>query len=79
MILDSVKNSLNISNNKKLIGIILVFIGLYIIISNILPQLFYDLDLRIVSNMLYTLSSYITPIAIAALSIVIGIKLIGRK
>lgn len=77
--LDSVKNSLNISNNKKLIGIILVFIGLYIIISNILPQLFYDLDLKIISNMLYTLSSYITPIAIAALSIVIGIKLIGRK
>ena len=77
--LDSLKKSFNISNNKKIIGIILIFIGVYIIISNILPQLFYDLNLKMISNYLYTLSSYITPIAIAALSIIFGVKMIGRK
>lgn len=79
MDIESLKKTFKISSNKKIIGIVLIFVGLYIIISNILPQLFYDLDLKIFSNILYTLSSYITPVAIAALSIVIGVKLIGKK
>ncbi len=77
--LDELKKSFNLPSTKKILGIILMFIGIYILISNILPQMLSDLGIRYISSYLYKISSYLTPIAISLLSIVIGIKLLNRK
>lgn len=77
--LEGLKNSFNMPNTKKILGIILVFIGIYILISNIIPQMLYDLGINYIARYFYDISSYLTPIAISLLSIVIGIKLLNRK
>lgn len=77
--LEELKKSFNIPSAKKLIGIVLIFVGIYMILCNILPQILYDLDLNEVARYLRDLGSYITPITIALLSIVFGLKLINKK
>ncbi|MBO5477918.1 MAG: hypothetical protein J6A15_09235 [Clostridia bacterium] len=77
--LEELKNSFNVPSAKKLIGILLIFVGIYMILCNILPQILYDLDLNEVARYLRDLGSYITPITIALLSIVFGLKLINKK
>lgn len=73
------KKSFNMPNTKKILGIVLIFIGIYILITNIIPQILYDFDLDVIARYFYDLSSYITPIAIAFFSILFGFKLISRK
>lgn len=77
--LEELKKSFNVPSAKKIIGILLIFVGIYLILCNILPQIFYDLDLDVIARYFYDISSYITPIAIALLSIVFGLKLINKK
>lgn len=77
--LEDLKKSLNLPNTKKILGVVLIFAGIYILISNIFPQMLYDFDLDVIARYFYDLSSYITPIAIAFLSIVFGFKLISKK
>ena len=74
-----ISKSLKSSNTKKIIGFALIFIGIYILLVNMLPNILYTLNLNVIARYINRLSSYFVPIAIALLSIFLGIKLIRKK
>lgn len=67
------------SSIKKFFGIILVFVGVYILIYNTLPSIFRAFGLSYIARYLNIAGSYLTPILISVLSIFFGMKMIIKK
>jgi len=77
--LDGLKNIISSSNKKRFLGYSMIFLGIYIALSNIIPSIAIDLELWRLYNALEIFREYLTPVLIAGLSIFVGIKFIGKK
>lgn len=78
----SIGNTLNKLNTKKKgtwVGIILIFIGVYLLFNSVIRQIAYNLDIEWLYISIRTVMNYLPPILIAAVCIGAGIKFISKK
>lgn len=74
----SIKNS-KITNNRKIIGYVLISVGSYILMDSVIFNLICQLDIAWLSDLCYMLSRY-TPTLIASIvAIILGVKLVATK
>lgn len=68
-----------ISKRNSILGVILLLFGIYLLFGSVFRTIAYEYDISFLYNIIDTIMSYLPPIIIAAVSIVLGIKFISKK
>lgn len=68
----------HIGKKSKVVGTLLIVIGIYILLNTVFSRLAYQYDLYFLERIIDTVTSFLPPILIAAISIVIGVKFLSK-
>lgn len=72
-------NKLNMKKKSTWIGVILIFIGVYLLFNSVIRQLAYNYDIEWLYISIRTIMDYLPPILIAVVCIGVGAKFVSKK
>lgn len=72
-------NKINFKKKNTAVGVILILIGIYIILNSVIYNIAMRFDIYIVEVFIDSITRYLVPILISAISIGIGIKFISKR
>lgn len=72
-------NKLNMKKKSTWIGVILIFIGVYLLFNSVIRQLAYNYDIEWLYISIRSIMDYLPPILIAGVCIGVGVKFVSKK
>ena len=72
-------NKLNMKKKSTWIGVILIFIGVYLLFNSVIRQLAYNYDIEWLYISIRSIMDYLPPILIAGVCIGVGAKFVSKK
>lgn len=78
---DEILKDINLKSKFKnnTIATILIFVGVYILLNNVILSIAYKFEITFLYNIMKILTNYLPSIIIAIISILIGIRFISKK
>lgn len=74
-----VLQKVNFKKKNSFIGVLLILIGIYILLNTVIYNLAMRFDIYVIELFVDSITRYLVPILISAISIGIGIKFISKK